>query len=124
MTKAKRRVVVLGASKKPERYSNMAINRLIEAGYEVIPIHPALELIGNLKVVPSLAKVEGEVDTLTVYVSPKLSSKMADAIATVEPGRVIFNPGTENNELEAELNSRGIPTLHACSLVLLSTGQF
>jgi len=124
MTETRRRVVVLGASKNPERYSNMAVNRLMEAGHEVIPIHPALETIGDLKVVPSLAKVEGEVDTLTVYVSPKLSSKMADAIATVEPGRVIFNPGTENNELEAELNSRGIPTLHACSLVLLSTGQF
>lgn len=124
MMNAKRRVVVLGASQKPERYSNMAINRLMEAGHEVIPIHPALERIGELKVLPSLAEVEGEVDTLTIYLSPRLSSEMADAIAAVRPGRVIFNPGTENAPLEAELNSRGIPTLHACSLVLLSTGQF
>jgi predicted CoA-binding protein len=124
MTEEKQRVVVLGASKNPERYSNMAINRLLEARHEVIPIHPALETIGDLKVVPTLGEVEGKVHTLTVYVSPKLSSKMTEAIAAVKPGRVIFNPGTENHQLEAELNSRGIPTLHACSLVLLSTGQF
>jgi len=124
MTKAQQRVVVLGASKNPERYSNMAINRLLEAGHEVIPIHPALETIAHLKVVPSLGEVEGTVDTLTVYVSPQLSSEMGEAIADIKPGRVIFNPGTENTKLEAELNSRGIPTAHACSLVLLSTGQF
>jgi len=124
MTKTRRRVVVLGASRKPARYSNMVLNRLMEAGYEVIPIHPSLETIDDLKVVPSLADVEGDVDTLTVYVSSGLSSTMADAIIALKPGRVIFNPGAENPALEAKLRSHGIPTLRACSLMLLSTGRF
>lgn len=124
MSDTKQRVVVLGASDNPERYSNQAVNRLRDNGHEVIPVHPALERIDGIEVVPSLDRVEGAVDTLTVYVSPKVSSKLADAIVTLAPGRVIFNPGAENAELQAVLAGRGIPTLEACTLVLLSTGQF
>jgi predicted CoA-binding protein len=118
------RVVVLGASDNPERYSNMAVNRLIENGHEVVPVHPKLERIGGLEVTHSLDDVDGPVDTLTVYVSPQVSSSLTDAVVRLTPGRVIFNPGAENAELESALVDAGIPTLKACTLVLLSTGQF
>jgi predicted CoA-binding protein len=124
MPEPRQRVVVLGASDNPERYSNMAVNRLLENGYEVIPVHPALERIADIEVAANLSKIEGPVDTITVYVSPRVSSTMIDAILAVAPGRVIFNPGAENPALEAALNDAGIPTLQACTLVLLSTGQF
>jgi predicted CoA-binding protein len=118
------RVVVIGASKNPERYSNMALVRLEENGHQVVPVHPALDRIGELPVAASLADVDPPVDTITVYVSPKVSSKMADAITALNPNRVIFNPGAENPELETALQGAGIETLQACTLVLLSTGQF
>ncbi len=124
MSAAHQRVAVLGASNNPERYSNMAINRLLENGHEAIPVHPALERVGGVTVVPTLSEVEGPVDTVTVYVSPQVSSTMTDALVALAPGRVIFNPGAENPELEAALAEHGIPTLQACTLVLLSTGQF
>jgi predicted CoA-binding protein len=124
MPEKTQRVVVLGASNNPERYSNMALNRLLENGHEVIPVHPALERIGEVAVTPTLNDVEGPVDAVTVYVSPKVSSKMADSLVTLAPGRVIFNPGAENADLKDVLQKHGIPTLHACTLVLLSTGQF
>jgi len=124
MSDTHQRVVVLGASKNPERYSNMAVNRLLENGHEVIPVHPALERVNGVTVIPSLGNVNGPVDSVTVYVSPKVSSKMIESLVAVAPGRVIFNPGAENPELEAVLQDQGIPTLRACTLVLLSTGQF
>lgn len=124
MSSQAQRVVVLGASDDPERYSNMAVNRLLENGHDVVPVHPTLERIGDLTVVSSLDEVEPPVDTLTVYVSPSVSSSLRDAIVGMAPGRVIFNPGAENPELESALADEGIPTLRACTLVLLSTGQF
>ena len=124
MSDPRQRVVVLGASNNPERYSNMAVNRLLENGHEVIPVHPALEHVSGVSVTPTLGDVDGPVDTVTVYVSPKVSSKMIESLVAVEPGRVIFNPGAENAELETALQDHGIPTLRACTLVLLSTGQF
>jgi len=124
MSSEHQRVVVLGASDNPERYSNKAVNRLRDNHHEVIPVHPKLDRIDGLEVVPNLGDIDGEVDTLTVYVSPKVSSALSDDIVALGPGRVIFNPGAENDELEAALAEQGIPTLRACTLVLLSTGQF
>ena len=124
MSDDKQRVAVLGASTNPERYSNKAILRLLENNHEVIPVHPALDEVEGLEVAPNLGAIDGAVDTLTMYVSPKLSSKMTDGILALKPGRVIFNPGTENAELQTALGEAGIPTLEACTLVLLATEQF
>lgn len=124
MTERRQRVAVLGASANPDRYSNRAVRALIEQGHEVIPVNPAESHIEGRAVVSDLGSIVDRVDTLTLYVSPKVSSGMADAIVHLNPGRVIFNPGTENPELQARLEVEGIPAETACTLVLLSTSQF
>ena len=124
MDNKKERVVVLGASQKPERYSNKAIRMLLEHGHEVIPVHPKLDEVEGLKVVHDLAEISGAVDTVTLYVGPDASSAMADAIITLHPKRIIFNPGAENPALAARLSQAGIGYELACTLVLLRTNQF
>lgn len=118
------RVVVLGASHKPERYSNQAIRLLREHGHEVIPVNPRLDEAEGLKVAHSLDEIEGSVDTLTLYVGAERSNALVESILRLHPGRVIFNPGTENPELELQLSAASIPFEHACTLVLLRIGQF
>ncbi|NLW80969.1 MAG: CoA-binding protein [Desulfovibrionales bacterium] len=117
-------VAVLGASHKPERYSNQAVRMLREYGHQVIPVTPGRKDIEDLPVAPSLADIDRTVDTLTVYVGPERSAQLQDAIIALKPGRVILNPGTESPELEQALTHAGIPWQHACTLVLLRTGQF
>ena len=117
-------VVVLGASPKPERYSNMAIRLLVEHGHSVIPVHPAIPEIEGLAVKTGLAEIDAPVDTLTLYVSPKISAAVAEKIIALKPARVIFNPGTENPELEKQLSDVGIASEEACTLILLNSGQF
>ena len=107
-----------------ERYSHRALSQLHAHGHEPIPVHPALEAIEGIGVVPTLRDVAGEVDTLTLYVKPAISEPLAADIVALRPGRVIFNPGTESTALRATLEEAGIRTLEACTLVLLSTGQF
>lgn len=124
MGSKKERVVVLGASQKPDRYSNKAIHMLLEHGHEVVPIHPKLDEVDGLKVVHSLAEISGAVDTVTLYVGPESSSAEAEAIINLHPKRVIFNPGAESPELAARLDQAGIAHEQACTLVLLRTGQF
>jgi predicted CoA-binding protein len=118
------RVAVLGASKKPDRYSNKAVLLLKEHGHTVVPVHPVEKQIEGLNVAPSLREVGGSVDTLTVYVGPQHIGPLIDEIVALKPGRVILNPGTESPELESALTENGIPYLEACTLVLLKTGQF
>lgn len=120
----KQTVAVLGASHKPERYSNKAVCMLKEYGHDVIPVTPGRAVIEDLPVVADLSSIDKPVDTLTMYVGPERSSQMLDAIVGLKPKRVILNPGTESPELEQALDQAGIPWQHACTLVMLRTNQF
>jgi predicted CoA-binding protein len=117
-------VVVLGASPKPERYSNQAVRALVEHGHRVIPVHPLLKKIAGVPAVQSLTNINAAVNTLTLYVGPELGKKLLPEMIDLQPDRVIMNPGTESDEIEAHLNDEGIPVLRACTLVMLRTGQF
>lgn len=117
-------VLVLGASPKKDRYSNMAIVQLLQKGYQVIPVHPKLAEIEGLTVIPDLASVEQKIHTLTLYIGPQRSAALIDDIIRLNPVRVIINPGTESDQLEEALCHHHINHFHACTLVLLSTNQF
>jgi len=118
------RVVLLGASDKPERYAYQALLLLREHGHEVLPVHPTLAEIEGIPVVRLSEDIGGPVDTVTVYLRPELSWPMAAAVAALRPRRVIFNPGTESEEWKQHLDREGIEAQEACTLVLLRTGQF
>lgn len=117
-------VAILGASDNEERYSNKALHLLLEYKHHVYPIHPVLKEISGQTVFADMQKLPVKIHTLTVYVRPELSTPLKDKIILLKPDRVIFNPGTENPSLAAELNQHGIITENACTLVLLRTGQF
>jgi predicted CoA-binding protein len=118
------RVVVLGASPKPTRYSYQAVQLLAAAGYQVIPVHPKAHRIDQVPVVANLRAVVGPVHTLTVYVGEDRSRHMIADILELAPARIIFNPGSESRELERALTDACIPHERACTLVLLRTRQF
>ncbi|MBN1647723.1 MAG: CoA-binding protein [Spirochaetales bacterium] len=120
----KETVVVIGASKKEDRYSNKAVRKLLAAGHTVIPVNPVEDTICDLPVAHSAADITSSVDTVTMYVNPAVGKKMEQEIIGLHPKRVIFNPGAESDFLVDRLSAQGIQCLNACTLVLLSTNQF
>jgi len=118
-------VAVLGASPKPDRYANKAVRLLMENGHAVIPVNPAYAEVEGLAVVPTLsALTPGSVDTLTLYMGADRLRPLLEAMIALKPRRVIMNPGTEDAEIRAKLETAGIHVEEACTLVLLRTGQF
>lgn len=117
-------VAVIGASDHPDRYSYMAVMLLREKGHTVFPVHPKLKEVEGIKVYSSLKDISASLDTLTLYVSEELSSKIGEDILKASPRRIIFNPGAENPALEARAREKGVETLEACTLTMLKTGQF
>ncbi len=117
------KVFVLGYSEKPERYSNMALNLLKDHGHEAIGINPQLPPPVEKTLLEALHK-HGRPDTVTLYLRPELSTKLEDDLLRSGARRVIFNPGTENPDLQEKLKKAGIEVEEACTLVLLRTGQF
>lgn len=117
-------VAVLGATPKPGRYANQAILLLKKFNYDITPIHPKFEQIEGLPVSNRLSDVKTPVHTLTLYVGPERLLPMIDDIVSLNPARVIFNPGTESVPLQQALTEAAIDWFEACTLVMLKTKTF
>lgn len=115
--------MVIGASENPERYSNKAIRRLTEYKHEVIAIGLRTGSTGGVKITTGKPVVEN-IDTVTLYLNPRRQREYYDYILQLQPKRIIFNPGAENAELERAASEKGIETIEACTLVMLSTNTF
>ncbi len=118
----KKTTLVLGASENPDRYSNMAIKMLREHDVPTLAHGNRSGQVLDVKIEKELPTIP--CDTVTLYLSAKNQESFIEPILNMAPRRVIFNPGTENEEFEQLLWSRGIEALRACTLVLLSTGQY
>jgi predicted CoA-binding protein len=117
------KTLVLGASTNPERYSYKAIKMLREHNHPVVAIGVKAGSIDDVDI-DLKGETPKDIDTVTLYLSPKNQVEYYDYILQSKPRRVIFNPGTENPEFEALLVANDIISEEACTLVLLSIGQY
>jgi uncharacterized protein len=117
-------VAILGASDKPERFSYKALKKLRENGHTVFLVSPKLKEIDGNIVVAKLADIHEPIHTVTMYVGPQISSELLEDFISLDPRRVIFNPGSENPELQDALEALRIRVVEACTLVLLDSGEF
>ncbi|MBS1510165.1 MAG: CoA-binding protein [Bacteroidetes bacterium] len=118
-----KKTLVLGASENPDRYSNLAVRRLLAHQHPVVALGNKAGKIENT-VIETEPKAFSDVDTVTLYLNPQRQQQYYDYILSLHPKRIIFNPGAENDELAALAEQHGILPQEACTLVLLSTGQF
>jgi uncharacterized protein len=115
--------LVLGASDNIERYSNMAIKKLVAYNHPVIAVGNKKAVVGNVIIETEFDSKE-PIDTVTLYLGPKNQLPYYNTILAINPKRIIFNPGTENEELAKLATSKGIEAINACTLVMLATNQY
>ena len=115
--------VVIGASPNTDRYSYKATISLQQHNHTVYPIGIRNGKINDLDIITSKPNIDN-IDTVTLYVGADNQPAWFDYIFSLNPKRIIFNPGTENPEFEALAISKGIEVLDACTLVLLSINQY
>ncbi|MAX72010.1 MAG: CoA-binding protein [Flavobacteriaceae bacterium] len=118
-----KKTLVIGASLKPERYSNIAINRLKGNNHDVKAFGLKSGTVAGVDIDTELMPYK-DIDTVTLYLNPQRQKPYYDYIMELKPNRVIFNPGTENPEFYNLLNQNNINYEVACTLVLLGTGQY
>lgn len=118
-----KKTLVLGASANPSRYSYLAINKLREKGHDVIAIGRQNGKVNDVEINAEEKSIEN-LDTVTLYLNANNQKDYYNYIFTQNPKRIIFNPGAENEELASLAKAKGIVTQEACTLVLLSTGQY
>jgi uncharacterized protein len=123
MSTENKKTLVLGASENPARYSYLAINRLTNNKHPVVAIGKKKGTVAGIIIETGKIEIE-DIDTVTLYLSPQHQKEYYDYIISLHPKRIIFNPGTENDELAVLALKNNIKPIEACTLVLLSTGQY
>lgn len=115
--------VVLGASSNPGRYSYLAINKLRRYGHPVVAIGKRKGKVEDVEIQTDHLPV-ADVDTITLYLNPNNQKEYYDYIMDLNPKRIIFNPGTENDELIRHARENNIEPVIGCTLVMLSVGTY
>lgn len=129
MAGKKENVAILGASDRPDRFAFRADKLLQSYGHKTFLVNPNLEEVDGKPVRKSLDDLEGDlkgahIDTLTLYVNPRILAGQIKSVIALKPKRVIFNPGTEDVQLEAQLKAAGIEPVRGCTLVMLNTNTY
>ena len=117
------RVLILGASTNPDRYAYKAMVLLVEKGHKVFLKGNKAGIALGLTIQVGTNNFD-HIHTITLYVGPQNQQDLIEDLIQIKPERIIFNPGTENPKLYAEIEKLNIKVEEACTLVLLHTNQF
>jgi uncharacterized protein len=118
-----KKTVVLGATDNPDRFAYRAANSLVRHGYEIAPVGIKQGTVAGKEIINDKRPIP-DVDTVTLYVGSRNLPEWYEYILGLNPKRIIFNPGTENDELMRLANAKGIQTVEGCTLVMLSAGMY
>lgn len=118
-----KKTLVLGASDNPSRYSYLAIQKLRQYGHSVVAVGRKNTKVDDVTIVKEHKDID-HVDTITVYMNPAHQQEYYNYVLSLNPKRIIFNPGAENPELSRMAKEKGIESINACTLVMLSTNQY
>jgi predicted CoA-binding protein len=118
-----KKTLIIGASTDPSRYAHKAAHMLTRKGHDIVNVGIKTGEVAGVAI-EKPQTIHSDIDTITLYIGPATQPQYFDYIVATQPKRVVFNPGTENRELECVLEQNGIDYTEACTLVLLSTGQY
>jgi uncharacterized protein len=118
-----KKTLVLGATPDQSRYAYLAANRLVRHGHPIVNVGLKKGEVAGVPI-EKPEQIHSDIDTVTMYVGTANQKPLYNYILDTHPKRIIFNPGTENPELERMAAEKGIETQYACTLVMLSIGNY
>jgi predicted CoA-binding protein len=120
-----KKTVIIGATTNPGRYAYLAASMLKEYNHEIVPVGIKDGAVFGEEILDIFKKPEiPDVDTVTLYIGPHRQAEHIDYILNLKPKRIIFNPGTENDEFIKKAEEQGVEALEACTLVMLRSLQY
>jgi uncharacterized protein len=94
-----KRIALAGASRSGKKFGNMAYKELTERGYEVYLLHPEAKEIDGVQCYPSLADLEGKVDSVLLSLPASQGEAVLRQAAQAGIKRVWLQQGADNGEL-------------------------
>jgi predicted CoA-binding protein len=118
-----KKTLVLGASPNPSRFSFKAVLKLKNHNHEVVALGVRKGEINGVSIYTTREPFKN-IHTITLYLNPMRQKEYYDYIISLNPKRIIFNPGTSNPELVKIAHEHNIEPLEMCTLVLLSMRNY
>ena len=118
-----KKTLVLGASPNPIRFSHKAVKSLVRHGHDVVPVGNRQGAIMWQKIIIGKPEIT-DIHTITLYLNPENQKNYYDYIISLSPKRIIFNPGSENQELIELAVKNNIEVSIACTLIMLNTSNY
>ncbi len=118
-----KKTLIIGATPNADRYAYRAAHMLTSKGHQIVNIGIKQGEVAGVKIEKPGTPYQ-DIDTITLYIGTAHQTEYEEYILQTKPKRVIFNPGTENYQFEKRLDQHGIEPVEACTLVLLSIGQY
>jgi len=120
-----KKTVIIGATTNPARYAFLAARMLREYNHEIVPVGIKDGQVFGKEILDIFERpAVTDVDTVTMYIGPQRQAEHIDYILNLKPRRIIFNPGTENDEFIRRAEEQGIETVEGCTLVMLRSNQY
>jgi len=110
-------IAIVGASNDRSKYGNKAVRAFRQGGWTVYPVNPSATEVEGIKAYASVADIPGKIDRISMYVPPKIGMTMLDHIAAKAPDEFFLNPGSEDDQLVAAAQAKGLHPIQACSIV-------
>jgi predicted CoA-binding protein len=115
--------LVIGASEKVVRYSNICVRSLQDHNIPTFAIGSRLGAINHTSILTGFPQMP-EIHTVTLYINPEVQKEYYNYIFQLQPKRVIFNPGTTNPDFSASLREKGIEVINDCTIIMLRNKEF
>ncbi len=116
-------IAVVGMSPNPDRPSHEVGLFLRDRGYRVVPVHPAADEIGGLKVAKTLTEavqLAGGIDLADLFVSGDRLVPLIEEAHRLGISRVWFQPGAEHPGAEQQARAWGMEVVtRACPMAVL-----
>jgi uncharacterized protein len=117
-----RRIAVVGLSSSPWRPSHGVARRLLELGYEVVPVNPNETEVLGLPAVPALADVPGPIDIVDVFRRPVFAPDVARQAVEVGARVLWLQSGVTSDEARRIATDGGLDYIEdACLGVVASS---
>ncbi len=120
-----KKTAIIGATTNPSRYAFVAAQMLTDHGFDIVPLGIKKGQVAGKEILDIRKSPEiGEIHTITLYLGPRHQEPYYDYLLSLNPKRIIFNPGTENDDFQRLARERGIEVDEACTLVMLRVGMY
>jgi predicted CoA-binding protein len=118
-----KKTLVFGATSKPDSAAYKVCACLQNSGTEIIPWGIRTAKINGLKILMGLPFIS-DIHTITIFIDSEKQKQYYNYFFSLNPERIILNPGSENNELKKLAKLKGIKVIEKDTLEMITKGVY